>query len=148
MKQLFRQLTGNGRQIAAWYASPTGLVSALALLVVLALATAGRAGAAVWVLVSWLAVLLPYKFARERAERTKEAARVARQLRRVEADLAATPTIAELTEWQEAVERQSTGLLAKVASLDQLRESLRLQREIAAGRPSDHGPTDAPEQLS
>jgi hypothetical protein len=136
MKKLFGRLARSGRQVASWYASPIGVISAIALLVALGLSVAGFAGAAVCVLAVWLGALLPYKLTRERADRLRQASSASRQisavsqrLNRVETDLAATPTVEELSEWQEALERQSATLQAKFASLDQLRESVRLRRE-------------------
>jgi predicted O-methyltransferase YrrM len=166
MKKLFGRLMSSSRQIATWYASPTGVISALALLVVLGLSAAGFAGAAVWVLVAWLGALLPYKLTRERSERTRQGSvlskrlgRTDRNVRRAQADLSVTqadlsvtqadlsvtqadlsmtPTIAELADWQEEVDRRSAALQAKVASLDQLGESLRLQRESTQSLHDQH----------
>ena len=142
MKKLFGRLMSSSRQIATWYASPTGVISALALVVVLGLSAAGLAGPAVWVLAAWLGGLLPYKLTRERAERTRQVSGLSKRLgrtdRRTQADLSMVPTIAELAEWQEEVDRRAAALQAKVASLDQLGESLRLQRESTQSLHDQH----------
>lgn len=143
MKKLFGRLIHSGRQVATWYTSPMGVISAVALLLALGFSAAGSVGAAVWILAVWLGTLLPYKLTRERQDRLQQVSSVSRQisavsqqvaavserLNRVETDLAATPTVEELSEWQDSLDRQSATLQAKFASLDQLRESVRLRRE-------------------
>lgn len=129
MTKLFRRLSRGSSQIAAWYSSPTGALSALALLLALGLSATGFPGPAVWVLVAWLGALLPYKLNRERADRSQQVAALAQSVHRVESELTMTPTVGELAEWQEAIERQTAALDAKAASLDQIGEALRMQRE-------------------
>lgn len=138
MTGLGGRLVRIGRPIAGWYASPAGAASAIALVIALGLSAAGLAGAAVWVLAAWLAVLLPYKLTRERAERSQQNAALARRLGRVEAELAMTPTVTELVEWQETIERRSARVRARVESLGQLAESLRQQRESTQALHDQH----------
>jgi len=123
-------------RIARWYASPSGAVSAVALGAVFALAALGKSAWAIGVLALWLGLIVPYKLNRERSDRVEQAATLAARikhntngLKTVQSDLAMTPTIEELADWQETVDIRIAAAQARFASLEQLGESLRSRRE-------------------
>lgn len=139
-------------RVATWYASPTGLISAAALIASLILSATGLEGAAIWVLIAWLGVLLPYKLGRERADRAQQFAALSKRMgsvnrgvkkvraetASVRTELSVIPTLEELTDWQEAVERRAASAESKVMAFDQLRASVRLQREATRTLHDEH----------
>lgn len=120
----FKRLLKPVVRIARWYASPTGAVAAVALIAALVLVASGHSSWAIGVLALWLGLIVPYKLNRE-AERIE---RNADNVKRVRSDLAMSPTIEELASWQETVDIRIAAAQAKVASLEQLSESLQRQR--------------------
>lgn len=143
MSGFFRRLGRAVRLIANWYATPTGLLSAAALLAVLALSLCGAEWIATWVLVAWLGTLLPYKLDRERADRKRRVAGLSTRLDRLNrsvkkaraevavarSELAVTPTVEELAEWQEILDQRTAATEAKTTGLGPIAESLRKQRK-------------------
>ncbi|MGA9278281.1 glycosyltransferase family 2 protein [Ilumatobacter sp.] len=134
VRKNFGRVISTSRQIAAWYASPSGLISAVALLVALGLAGTGHAGAAVWVLVAWLGGLIPYKLSRERAERARHLSELSEEFVRSAAerssmeDSSLTPTVEKLAAWQEILDRRCAVVEARIATVE-LREPVDEDRQ-------------------
>lgn len=125
-------------QVVRWYATPTGAVAAMILGAVFALAALGNVAWAIGVLAAWLGLIVPYKLSRERRDRVKQATALAARVQRntddlkiLQSDLAMTPTIDELASWQETVDIRIASMQAKAASLQQISESLRRQRDLS-----------------
>jgi hypothetical protein len=147
MNGIVARFVREGRRIVRWYLSPIGLLSAVVLVVVVGLSTAELERIAICVLAAWLGVLLPYKLDRERLDRSRQVDQLSKRVSRVartanksrsqlastrlelQSEIALTPTLAELSEWQQSIDRQISTSAAKVASLDQLTVAFRRQRE-------------------
>ena len=122
MSVMLSKIARTAARFAAWYRTPSGMLSLLFIAGAIALSAAQQTAWALVVLTGWLAFMLPHKLTRERRDWedavhalgndgdqkvravSSELEAVNAEVRRMFADLSTIPTTEEIQSWQLSVE--------------------------------------------